>query len=726
MGTGLVRRRRWSMGRSGLVGLVLGSGVAAAMGGGSADNVMLIVDPTDAESMYVANYYRAARGVPDENILYIKPHTNGYATFAASNSIGFQGELLNRDVRDHVDYILLMPNPRYRLGAAGLVSDACSPVSLFAVASCFTIAPFADEILGGRIPVTKPNWFFSSGSDPIAFDSSTKYFMGAPSQHPAAQRYFIGAQLGYTGQRGNTLDDILTMVDRSVAVDGTRPGGTFYFMETTDAARSEPRDPLYPATVQNIIDLGGSAELLMAVLPLGRHDAQGIMTGWATPNILGGDFTIQPGAFCDHLTSFAGTFDTASQTKMSEWIAKGASLTVGAVQEPCNYPGKFPRATIHTLIFQGMSLGEAYFRSAQFVPFQMLLYGDPVTRPFAYIPQVSVPDAPPGTVAGTITLSPLATTDNPAAGIAGLDLHVDGVLDSSILPGESFTLDTTLLADGWHEIRVIAFEDSPVKTQGRWIGSINVDNAGLSSAVSATPTAGDLDTAFRLDVSSSGGAVDRIDLLHNGRIVASVPGASGSVDLFGQNLGAGTVDVRARAHFADGSIAESAPVRLDVGFTSAGSPGPTPVAFSYERTVFDNQPFVVGFPASFVDDPSGATFTIVSGPSQATVAPGGGGLPYRILTPAQGAAGSDAITFHVQTPSGLSNDATVLITYVEGPLDGCIADIDGGGTVDVNDFFFFVVAFGLGDPAADLNQDGSIDVLDFFLFVQAFQAGCDA
>ena len=49
------------------------------------------------------------------------------------------------------------------------------------------------------------------------------------------------------------------MIDRSVASDETHPLGTDYYMETTDVARSSPRDPFYPAAVDQITgaELGG-------------------------------------------------------------------------------------------------------------------------------------------------------------------------------------------------------------------------------------------------------------------------------------------------------------------------------------------------------------------------------------------------------------------------------------------------------------------------------------
>lgn len=54
----------------------------------------------------------------------------------------------------------------------------------------------------------------------------------------------------------------------------------------------------------------------------------------------------------------------------------------------------------------------------------------------------------------------------------------------------------------------------------------------------------------------------------------------------------------------------------------------------------------------------------------------------------------------------------------------CVADWNGDGEVDVNDFFAFLDSFVDGDPRADLNGDGEIDVGDFFLFLGLFQVGC--
>lgn len=63
----------------------------------------------------------------------------------------------------------------------------------------------------------------------------------------------------------------------------------------------------------------------------------------------------------------------------------------------------------------------------------------------------------------------------------------------------------------------------------------------------------------------------------------------------------------------------------------------------------------------------------------------------------------------------------VLLDIVDAP---CIADINGDGVVDADDFFAFLSLFASGDPLADINGDGVIDADDFFAYLTLFAAGC--
>jgi hypothetical protein len=638
--------------------------------GGSGENAILIVDPTNPESLYVANHYKEMRDLPDVNVLYMAPGAANYAQFVAENLPGFLGALGRKGIQDHVDFVVLPSGGSFFLPAAGYVGDGCSPVTRFAAPTGYTLAYRAADVLNG-IGSQSKNRFYKNSWEPQYFDSNVSWLVGDPSTAPGARRYFIGAMLGYTGSNGNTLADVLAMIDRSVAADATHPAGTFYFMETTDPARSDPREGAFNGAVSQIVLAGGAAQHLFDWLPLGNHDCLGIMSGFAAYDIDGADVTLLPGAFADHLTSYAATFDDFSQTKMTRWIAKGASGTAGTVEEPCNYAGKFPHARLHVTYFKGLTLGEAWFRSLAYEPFQDLFVGDPLTRPWASPPLIDVPDAPLGTVGGTVVLTPVASATASGAAIAALELHVDGVRRATIVDGAAFALDTTRLDDGWHELRVLALDDTTARNTATWKGTLVVDNHGRTATLTTTLPTGDLAQLFALDFAASGGTLSEVQLVQNDRVVASSPLSAGTLGLHGQMLGAGTVRLQAEALFTDGRRARSAPLELSIDYTGATT-GTLPLAFGFTKRIAPVEPhapgpFVLELPATFDDPLTSASYTLVTPPAHATLLSSGSG-PWRVVRPDPGAFGTDSLVFHVTTPAGTSSDATITLDYGGRPL----------------------------------------------------------
>jgi len=702
--------------------LVVWAAAVQATAGGTPENALLIIDPSRPDAMYVGNYYRNVRRIPERNVLYFDPGAPDYVAFAANNLPAVSGTLANQRIEDHIDYIILAPPGTFFMSDAGLVRhDSCFEVTRISVSSAYATAFWAPDLLDGmRFDVD--NGYYRNGNAARYFSSSIAYLMGGPSDDPAARRYYLAFTLGYTGERGNTPAELIDMIDRSVAADGARPlaTSTFYFMRTTDMARSSPRDGWYQTVADRINNEGGQAEVLDAVLPDGRHDCQGIMTGWPNPPIDTADMTILPGAICDHLTSFAARFDSSSQTKLSRWIARGASGSHGTVEEPCNYSGKFPHARMHLYYFRGLSLGEAMFRSLAFFPFQGLMYGDPLTRPFAFLPSVDVPDAPGDTVSGTITLTPGASTPDPAANIAGLDLLVDGVLHSSIAPGGQFTLNTAALPDGWHDLRVLAYDDTLIRSVGRWLGSLISDNRGRSTTLTVSPSSGDWTTAFDVDLAASGADVVEVRLVQNGRVIAAAPGALASLAVYGLTLGAGPVEVQAETLYADGERVRSAPQALSVAFGGGTPSGQPPVAFSYVKRVLADQPFVVELPATFDDSATSLSYFVLTLPSQATVVPNR--EPYRLMFPASGATGTDTFTFRVDSAAGSSNVATVTLVYT-----ACVGDVDGDNVVGLSDLSVMLANFGstsAGPEDGDLDGDGDVDLADLSLLLSRYGTRC--
>jgi hypothetical protein len=716
---------------------ILLTAAGTAQAGGTPENILLVVNPASPESMYLANYYRAKRNIPARNIVYIDPGATNYSAFAGPNGNidAVLGVIRSRRLEDHIDYIVVAGTDRFYVDAPGLVTDGCFPVNRFSQSSVYTMAFLKDQLLAGSVPSSLGNQYSSiNPSAPLAFDSSNSYLSGNVSTSANARRYFIGAQLGYTGSLGNTLSDIFAMIDSSVAADGTQPAGKFYYMNNL-------ADPIrniracgsfagcngsvvnFTSAINAITAAGGTAEIISAVLPAGRHDCLGVLTGDANPDIDGENMTLLPGAFADHLTSWAATFDNSAQTKMSAWIRRGASGTSGTVEEPCAYPGKFPFPSMHAQYFRGLSLGEAHLRSLSYVPFQHLFLGDPMTRPFATFPTVSA-TVPPGPVSGVFSFTPSASTALPGASINRVEVLVDGVLRASSETVGPVSFSTQPLADGPHEVRVLAYDNTVIRNVGRWTGVLSVNNHGRVATLQMNTTSGNLGTAFTATVASPGsGTVQEVRLLQNGRVVAARPSA-GTMTVYGHNLGAGESSVRAEIIYTDGRRAVSAPTALNVGYTGTGTPA-APVAHSYTVRVYRGGSAVIELPASFPASPQSATYAVTAAPTQSTI--GGGTMNYRVITAPFSAAGTDTLLFTVQTPAGTSNTATVTLIYT----DLCYANCDGSVTapvLNVADFSCFLLKFAAGDPYA--NCDGStsppvLNVADFSCFLTNFAAGCD-
>jgi hypothetical protein len=634
------------------------------------------------------------------------------------------GHTRNAGTDRTIHYIVIAPTNQFFIPAQGYITDQCWPVARFGIASAYTLAFVRPLILNGNLPSTTGNGYFSASSGILpAFDSTISW--GGGVANAGGRRFFISALLGYTGERGNTVAEIRDMIDRSVAADGSRPQGTFYFMNTADPARNV-RSGQFTTAVNSINGTGGAAQIINGWLPTGQHDALGVLTGAATPSIETEEMTLLSGIFADHLTSHAATYDEGGQTKLSSWIRRGAIASSGAVEEPCNYQGKFPHAMLHFFLFRGMSMGEAWLRSSAFMPFQHLLVGDPMARPHAILPAVQA-NIPAGPQSGTVVITPAVSTTAPA-GIGSVDLMINGRRIRTAGAGQPFTINTSVLPDGYNDVRFVAYEGSLLKTAGTAGGLLRTSNFGSSATLQASATTGNLSTHFSFTASATppaGATIAELRLVQNGRVLASSTTSPAVLTVHGRNLGAGRSNVQVEALFnAPGSLqrmsALSQPLLMDIEFDEGSGSTPAPIAYGYSRHVMRGTSAVIELPGSFNDPLSSASYEILSGPSQATISSGTG--PFRIITTSAQACGNDLVTFRITTPSGQSGVATVKLVHGRGP--GCIADFDGSGNANIDDFTAFINAYAAGDLRADVDASCALNIDDFTAFINWWSIGC--
>lgn len=696
--------------------------VSAGLARGQAHEALVIVNPNNAESLHVSNVYAGTRGLPTTGLTYFDPAPSDFNDFVASRVPAVLGTIANHRNDDSIDYILLTSDAPFRLSAPGQITDSCFPVSHFSLTGAYTMTRYVSVVQAGTNSLLA-NGYFSSTGQSRAFDNAFTYAAGTPGTGPLNGRPFIGCSLGYTGSNGNTKPEVLGMIAEGAGADGTFPEGTFRFLQTPDAARSGPRQGLYTGVETRINNAGGSAlKTIGPNLPSGGELVIGAMSGFAADSIDGADFTFAPGAFADHLTSFAATFPDFSQTKMTRWISKGAVGTFGTVEEPCNFPNKFPTANLHAMYFDGLTLGEACLRSLQAVPFQGMMLGDPLCRPFAHIPAVNPGAVPSAPVTGNFVITPSATTTHPTASIALFEVYIDGILRASGPAGSPLTIRTTHFDDGWHEIRVVATDSTLVATQGEWVGSFTTINRGKSLSVSAPAPSIDRSGTITLTVGANAAGVVESRLLHNERVVAAIQGL-GTLETRGEIVGAGPARVRVEVDFTDGSTARSAPFVVQVAdaLPSTGAAGP--VAYDFRKTVRPGQAYILELPALHVTALTEPSYTILSGPAQGTVLGGSG--RFRIIRANAGATGTDQVTFRV-TSNGLTDTGVATISFFDPDTQLCRADTNGDGLVSPADFSAWIQAFNFNIVfIADQNGDGFLSPADFSAWIANFNTGCD-
>ena len=311
----------------------------------SADQLGVIVNDDDPDSVAIAAYYREKRGIPAANLIHVR-FTPGQSTLAREAFINLKRRVDRTTPKNVQAYALTWAQP-YRV-------DCMSITSAFAFG-------FDPAYCASDCKPTRPSPYFNSS---------------AARPHAA---YKIRPTMSLAAA---SVADAKQLIDRGVASDGSNPAGTAYLVSTTDKARNV-RAAGYHALrtqMQSIVP----TEIVEANALEKKSDVLFYFTGLTHVPSLDSN-TFLPGAIGDHLTSAGGVLFGGGQMSSLAWLQAGATGSYGAVVEPCNFPAKFPLpAVVMAHYLQGETLIEAYWKSVQ-MPGQGLFIGEPLARPFAGI-----------------------------------------------------------------------------------------------------------------------------------------------------------------------------------------------------------------------------------------------------------------------------------------------------------------------------------------------------
>ncbi len=527
---------------------------ATALAGGGPENVLLVVNRDRPDSLTIANHYIQMRRIPAGNVLTLrwdpKKDETDINTFRTKILKPIRETIEKRRLSGQIDYVVYSSGFPWRITYAADVKKPLVIEPKYAYGSLNGLTYLNELVMAEDREAYKTNSNrYMRRPDPakgtipsLAFSGSYQFGPGGELVESGGRRYLLSIVLGVTIGRGNSVDEVLAYLRSSASADGTQPSGTIYFAKNDDI-RSKTRHRAFPAAKEELLRAGVASEIVDGKLPMKRNDVQGVMTGIHTFTWESSGSTILPGAICENLTSFSGYMRASNyQTALSEFLRYGAAGSSGTVAEPFAIQAKFPHPMTQVHYARGCTLAEAFYQSV-YGPYQLLIVGDPLCRPWANIPDVEVEGVEPGqTVEGILTLTPSAEFSFPSK-VDRFELFVDGLRMVTSGPEEPLVYDTQKLADGYHELRVVAIQAGPIRSQGRKIVAITTANHGRKITASLMPM-GRVRPGQAVTVSANSPGSTQIAVLHNSRLLGMISGESGQLRVDPSVLGDGPLPLR--------------------------------------------------------------------------------------------------------------------------------------------------------------------------------------
>ena len=304
----------------------------------------LLINDNDSDSVVIGEYYRARRQIPSENVVHLNISTTERLTIPQFMLLKDQ---VDRTLPKTVQALAIAWTIPYRVG--------CNSIT-----SAFALGYMDNACKAGKCGFGNASHYYNSTSTAPFTDFNMR-----PAMMLAAY----------------TVDQAKALIDRGIAADGTHPNGSAYIMNTTDPVRSL-RAQIFPrANLGYHLSPYVNAQIKSANWINGTTDALFYFQGVA--KVLHIDTNkFPPGAVADHLTSSGGVLVNSSQMSALDFIVGGATGTFGTVTEPCAFAQKFPDPSIMISFYtKGQTLIEAYWKSL-LQTFQGAFVGEPLSNPW--------------------------------------------------------------------------------------------------------------------------------------------------------------------------------------------------------------------------------------------------------------------------------------------------------------------------------------------------------
>jgi uncharacterized protein (TIGR03790 family) len=302
----------------------------------------LVINDDDPNSVAVGEYYRKRRNVPAANVVHVripgKPRQISVDRF--------------EELKEQIDSRL-----GKQVQAVLMVWTAPYAVECNSITGAYTLGFDASQC-ARTCAAGRPSPYFNSGSNRPYTDLKIRISMLLPTESVAEAK---------------------ALVDRGVASGFRMVPATAYFLTTSEKARNS-RAGFFPPDGK-IAARKLATRRMQADALEGVQDVMIYETGMAQVDKLD-TVKFLPGALADHLTSLGGDLLGEGQMSSLRWLQAGATASYGSVSEPCNYWQKFPNPSVLLKHYvQGNSAIEAYWKSVAW-PAQGIFIGEPLAAPY--------------------------------------------------------------------------------------------------------------------------------------------------------------------------------------------------------------------------------------------------------------------------------------------------------------------------------------------------------
>jgi len=562
--------------------LLVVASVAATGWSHGPENVLVVVNADSDNSVELPNLYISLRNIPARNVVYLRNITFFKASELALESIHskyYRAEIFqpideaikDRGLEQQIDCIaysvdiptrvLSKPEMDKYLKAVGKKYDIHfhAPFVSMNSATYFGTELFANE---PTFLEEHANWYAQDSTAPTRAFSSQTYWTedGQPTGNAEdGRRYMLSSMLAVVREKGSTMKQAKEQLERSATADGTKPKGEFYFVDNQDP-RSRTRKSQFAPAAEELKKLGYDVEIGSAAAPSNKT-ILGATLGSASVDWSKGKSKFVPGALCDNFTSY-GAWWEKSQTKVTHFLNEGAAAATGMVYEPYTIPYKIPTTYAHVHYVKGCTVAEAIYQTV-LNPFQMLVVGDPLCRPFADLPAFTLTGVTDRSLVGS-DLQIETSEDAGKAEIDHYDVYMDGLLHSTVKPDQPIKIAIADLTPAYHELRIVAVSDSiSGASVGRAFDIFVRSEAHKAPLLRLKLEKSEIKSSGKLSVSCQVPEDTTVELRQNFRVIGKFKSPDEPISIDAKLIGKGKSRIYATAKI-DGQLLSGVPQEVNV------------------------------------------------------------------------------------------------------------------------------------------------------------------